>query len=175
MCKRKWSHTSAPLSPLYLFMAWTVKQPYLYRLKSLKNTYMFTRAHHWTLYFPRQFSPIHTPYALRLFKIRLIGICCLFRDFPRNSVPSAQLPVLNCAQKTCASFSCHFPSPRLNLFSLSFFNESECCIRPDFLSYTPLGMNPVRRIWSDPQTLTSVCFKTREIFFIKQNLEFPIQ
>jgi hypothetical protein len=92
--------------------------------------HMSIRAHHWTLYFPRQFSTVHTTYALRLFNILLIGICYLCRDFQQNSVSSAQPSVCYMwavffTEDVCI-FSCHFPSPRLNFF-FALYNASECC------------------------------------------------
>ena len=81
--------------------------------------------------FPRQFSPVHTTYALRLFKVRLIGICYCAEISRGTAFPQRNRQSATCglclSEKTGASFSCHFPSPRLNLFSLSFYNESECC------------------------------------------------
>jgi hypothetical protein len=49
-----------PLPPIFLHGV-DGETTVLLPLRSLKNIYMFTRTHDWTLYFPRQFSPIHAP------------------------------------------------------------------------------------------------------------------
>jgi len=134
----------SPPSPSCSFIAWTVNNRVFTSRGAWRILNMFTRAQNWTLYFPRQFSPVHTTYALRLFKVRVIGICYLCRDFPRNSRQSITCG-LCFSQKTVHLF--HVISLLHDWICFLFLSMMKAnVVRPDFLSYTPaMGMNPVRR------------------------------